>query len=403
MLHRFRGIRDGYDVSDISLVATGVVFCMFLCVPRDEPFLFISVSVFFVLCFSLFFRASWIQNLPMYPAENHGYLSQMHLVFWVIQLIFALLYGTAQHAIHIHERQHRHAEMFIGIWVILGFTSGFTPGSGPAKLMEFAIASVAIQMRQLTLALTWEQSQADACRPVEVIANLLPTFTRDTVLRAAVHTSRVARAWLPVHGRQAHVPLADGPTQTPIADDTSGIDSPPADGCCVETDGVFACPELRLSVELMIGGFKSLGVAAFVGLCLGIIARSKWETAQLELKERRKEVAALLSHTVTLEAARREALVRETRRARHSPRGRQQLEPLDEGSTEEDDLTTFPGDAPDRDELILDSLQDSGIFDSSSVAQGMPLRRRPGGVRPHIPPLATTYVDSGTRHATRQW
>ena len=327
------GLRDGYDLSDIMLVASGVAIIILLVERKAEPFLFMSVIMFLFLCLSMFVRAPRIQRMPVYLPEALPWVSLMHLVFWVLQLIFTLMCGTVQHAINCHERQHHRAEIFRGVWVILGFSAGFTPGSARLKLMEFALASVAINMRQLALALTWERSQADCCRPVEVLANVLPALARDIVLRTAAYLRRITHAlWLP------------------FADEFTAASPPEVGGCCVETDGAFACAEPRISVEIMVGGFKSLGVAAFVGLCLGMIARSKWETAQLELKERRTEVAALLSHTVTLEAARREALVRDTVRRRTRGGRRSLSQPPLQSLGEEcdvDDVTTFRGDTPE--------------------------------------------------------
>ena len=355
-------LRDGYDVSDILLVATGVVFLLLLVQHEDEPFLFISVSAFLFLCLSLFFRTPWIQRLHAYlNAETLPWVSLMHLMFWYVQLIFTLLYGTVHHAIQVHQRQHQRAELFRGIWIVLGFTAGFLPGSWRVKLMEFALSLVAIMVRQVALALIWERSQAEPCRPVEVVANALPAFARDMALRAAAQLSR----------------LSSAAAASAVA---SAVASPPdLAGCCVEADGRFACAEPRISVEIVVGGFMSLGVAAFVGLCLGIIARSKWEAAQIELKERRKELAALHSHAVALEASRREALVREkpSQRGRR-PLSQPPLQPLGErgSDSDEDDLATFPGD--DTPGACSEADGDE-MLDSLDVAvSNQPARRRRG-------------------------
>ena len=200
----------------------------------------------------------------------------------------------------------------------------------------------------------------------------LPSVARDVILRMTAHTGR---------SKSAHQSaFADGSTPSTFA--TASSVQSPSDvvGCCFETDGGgFACAAPRISNEIMIGGFKALVVAAFVGLCLGTIARSKWEAAQIELKERRKELAALHSHAVALEASRREALVREkpSQRGRR-PLSQPPLQPLGErgSDSDEDDLATFPGD--DTPGACSEADGDE-MLDSLDVAvSNQPARRRRG-------------------------
>ena len=143
-------------------------------------------------------------------------------------------------------------------WVLLGFIAGCFPGRALHKMSLFSIASAAICGRLWVVARTWEDHWA-------IVSKTCP-WTDMELLTAVL----------------------DGGTGPP-----------------------------RLSVQLIAAGVQAFVCAPVLGLGLGIymcakvaLMKGEDQAKQVELDERARQVSELQSHAVSLEMARREALVK---------------------------------------------------------------------------------------------
>jgi hypothetical protein len=212
------------------------------------------------------------------------WFSVFHIVFWIIQSLYALTSGTAQHAVNAHARlvpPMRHAM----VWVVMGAVGGFYPGSVGAKLALFLGSAVFITARNLVLAYRWEQSQVDDQQ------------------KSAMRLLLDAQAAALVDG---------GPT--------------------------------RLSTELLLLGWTSFVGAALLGLSIGMLFRAgssrrtaaaiaaaaeEAVAAAAAAADAQSEIAMLREHNMALETARRDALVAEKLRQRG--RHQRQVQPCHTG------------------------------------------------------------------------
>ena len=119
----------------------------------------------------------------------------------------------------VHSRCVAKSQIFSAAWVVLGFFAGFYPSRASTKLLLFAAACVPIILRLLMLAHAWEVAQPDEVS----VAALIPLVVHHVLGRSG------------------------GGDRAPV----------------------------RLSVELVSGCFHCVIGSAFVGLCLGLLTRSK--------------------------------------------------------------------------------------------------------------------------------
>ena len=276
---------DVYDEADMAIfvVSTAFAICgVWTLVQKDEWFL--SISSFGLALGFCMVSVTVARSPPVPGVRPVPWFSVFHIVFWIVQFVYALSSGTAQHAVNAHARlipPMRHAM----VWVMLGAVGGFYPGSAGAKLTLFLGSAFFITARNLVLAYRWEQSEVDGQQ------------------KSAVQL------------------LLDAQTAALV-------------------DGIPS----RLSTELLLLGWASFVGATLLGLSIGMLFRAgssrrtaaaiavaeaaaaaaaiaAAEVAAAATADAEREVSMLKQHTAALESARREALVADKlrHRGKHRP------------------------------------------------------------------------------------
>ena len=196
-------------------------------------------------------------NVPPIP-----WLAILHSVFWSLVLLYELgvTEGAELRARMVHNRLHENQGALSCMWVLLSFVAGITPGSARMKFACVGFSSLVILARLWILAQAWESANGSR---------------RGADLLTAVFEAEPA--------------------------------------------------EPRLAVELLRSGTYVLVCVTALSLALGVYSRAKWEAvvvaSKLSAVMELSAVLELRAQNVSLEEARRNALIREQQLARRGSGG----------------------------------------------------------------------------------
>ena len=179
-------------------------------VQEDEYFLSITA-----LGLALGFMVVSVFVVRSRVAVKIPWFSVFHITFWILQAAHALHSGSARHAINAHQRLigHRHPV----VWVVMGSVGGFYPGTVRSKIVLFVGSAFFITMRNVMLALRWEESQADGRAMMLLLSDLRDATLGYATSVGAAHSTRLSTE-LFVNGSYSFVgPSASPPEQISLS------------------------------------------------------------------------------------------------------------------------------------------------------------------------------------------
>ena len=274
---RSRYLDDGGH--PLIILTVGLILNILMVSLSEEPVIWVltlSFSIVFLYFLSKVELAPEAVDPPHVGWLKHGDELWLPALFWSLMLIYELTApGRAERATLVHSRVHINKQTQSCMWVFMTFVGGMYPGSVRIKCACCAYSHAVIVARLWVLAQAWE--------------NINGSRSGTDLYFAAVFEAEAA--------------------------------------------------EPRLAVELLRSGTYVLVCMTLCGFVLGLYCLTKWEAACAATVASKAEMAELRAENMSLEQARREALIRSQRSRRSSGAVRRRHAPAIE---EEFDLLCDP-------------------------------------------------------------